>query len=400
MSARRSLTAAQVAAVQEDGVHWVAPSLYLQVRAGQGTRSWLFRYSRNDTNQWMGLGSVEDRSFTEARDQAAMLRVLVKRGEDPIAQKREVEAKRQIEEKPKAPTFDECAKQYVASHESGWKNEKHIAQWKSTLKTYAIPVLGKRRVDEIAVEDILKVLKPIWISKPETASRLRGRIDKVLGWATAMKHRSGENPAAWDGALQHLLPATASIQKVEHHKAVPYKEVPQVMAGLRKMSGVGAKALMFTILTVSRTGETLGAKPEEFDFENKVWTIPAERMKARREHRVPLTDEAIAIVRSLIEPGETYVFHNEFGRPLSNATMMKALRTVRGDSPTVHGFRSSFRDWAAEQTDAPREVVEACLAHAVGDAAELAYKRSDFLEKRRRVMERWARHCAARPSGY
>ena len=163
-----------------------------------------------------------------------------------------------------------------------------------------------------------------------------------------------------------------------------------MMADLRKMAGVGAKALMFTILTVSRTGETLGAKPEEFDLENKVWTIPAERMKAARDHRVPLTDEAIAIVKSLIQPGETYVFHNEFGRPLSNATMMKALRTVRDDNPTVHGFRSSFRDWAAEQTDSPREVVEACLAHAVGDAAELAYKRSDFLEKRRAVMNRWS----------
>jgi hypothetical protein len=206
MSAPRSLTATQVAAIKEDGVHWVAPSLYLQVRAGQGTRSWLFRYSRNGKNQCMGLDSVEDKPFTEARDEAAMLRVLVKRGEDPIAQKREVEAKRKVEETPKAPTFDECAKQYIASHESGWKNEKHIAQWKSTLKTYASPVLGKMRVDEINIEDILKVLKPIWISKPETASRLRGRIEKVLGWATAMKYRGGENPAAWTGALQHLLP--------------------------------------------------------------------------------------------------------------------------------------------------------------------------------------------------
>ena len=394
MSARRSLTATQVTAIRDDGVHWVAPSLYMQVRAGQGTRSWLFRYSRNDTNQWMGLGSVEDKSFSEARDEAAMLRVLVKRGEDPIAQKREVVAKRQIEEKSRAPTFDECAKNYVASHQSGWKNDKHIAQWKSTLKTYCSPVIGKTRVDEITVEDVLKVIKPIWIEKPETASRLRGRIEKVLGWATAMNYRSGENPAAWaGGALQHLLPATSSIQKVEHHKAVPYTDVPQVMADLRKASGIGAKALMFTILTVSRTGETLGAKPEEFDFENNVWTIPAERMKAGREHRVPLTDDEIAIVKGLIQTGETYVFHNEFGRQLSNATMMKALRAVCDDAPTVHGFRSSFRDWAAEQTDAPREVVEACLAHAVGDAAELAYKRSDFLEKRRSVMDAWADHC-------
>src|SRR3569623_209417 len=261
MSARRSLTATQVTAIRDDGVHWVAPSLYMQVRTGQGTRSWLFRYSRNDTNQWMGLGSVEDKSFSEARDEAAMLRVLVKRGEDPIAQKREVVAKRQIEEKSRAPTFDECAKNYVASHQSGWKNDKHIAQWKSTLKTYCSPVIGKTRVDEITVEDVLKAIKPIWIEKPETASRLRGRIEKVLGWATAMNYRSGENPAAWaGGALQHLLPATSSIQKVEHHKAVPYKNVPQVMAALRQANGIGAKALRITIMTLSRTGEPLGAK--------------------------------------------------------------------------------------------------------------------------------------------
>src|SRR3569623_1130472 len=309
MSAPRSMTAAQVNAIRDDGVHRVAPSLYLQVRAGQGTRSWLFRYSRNNTNQWMGLGSVEDKPFSDARDEAAMLRVLVKRGEDPIANKREVEAKRQIEEKPKAPTFDECAKQYIASYESSWKNDKHIAQWKSTLKTYASPVIGKTPVDQITVEDVLKVLKPIWTKKVETASRLRGRIEKVLGWATAMKHRSGENPAAWAGALQHLLPAASSIQKIEHHKAVPYKDVPRIMADLRKTEGIGAKALMFTILTVSRTGETLGARPEEFDLEAKVWTVPAERMKAGREHRVPLTDAAVAIVKSLIEPGQKYVFH-------------------------------------------------------------------------------------------
>ena len=192
-----------------------------------------------------------------------------------------------------------------------------------------------------------------------------------------------------DGRPPAPASATASIQKVEHHKAVPYKEVPKVMADLRKADGIGAKALRFTILTVSRTGETLGAKPDEFDLRAKVWTIPAERMKAGREHRVPLSDAAIAIVTDLIEPGQTYVFHNDYGRQLSNATMMKALRAVRGDEPTVHGFRSSFRDWAAEQTDAPREVVEACLAHAVGDAAELAYKRSDFLDKRRKVMQGW-----------
>jgi len=394
MPARRALTAAQVAAIKDENVHWVAPSLYLQVRPGQGTRSYLFRYSRDGKNQWMGLGSVDEKSFSEVRDEAAMLRVLVKRGEDPIANKRQVEAKQKAEAKPKSPTFDECSKQYIQTHESGWKNAKHIAQWKSTLKTYAGPVIGKLPVDEITVEDVLKVVKPIWTKKPETATRLRGRIEKVLGWATAMKYRTGENPAAWLNApLQHLLPAVSAVQKVEHHMAVPYAQMPKFMAELDKLDTMGAKALKFTILTVSRTGETLGARPEEFDFKAKVWTVPAERMKAGREHRVPLTDEVIGLVKSLIEPGQKYVFHNEYGRQLSNMTMLKALRSIRNDKSTVHGFRSSFRDWAAEQTDAPREVVEACLAHAVGDAAELAYKRSDFLEKRRDVIMRWDQHC-------
>jgi integrase len=392
MPARRALTAAQVAAIKGGNVHWVAPSLYLQVRPGQGTRSYLFRYSRGGKNQWMGLGSVDEKSFTEVRDEAAMLRVLVKRGEDPIANKRQVEAKQKAEAKPKAPTFEECAKQYIQTHESGWKNDKHIAQWKSTLKTYAGPVIGKMPVDEITVEDVLKVLKPIWTKKPETATRLRGRIEKVLGWATAMKYRAGENPAAWLNApLQHLLPAVSAVQKVEHHMAVPYAQMPKFLAELDKLDTMGAKALKFTILTVSRTGETLGARPEEFDFKAKVWTVPAERMKAGREHRVPLTDEVIDLVKSLIEPGQKYVFQNEYGRQLSNMTMLKALRSIRNDKSTVHGFRSSFRDWAAEQTDAPREVVEACLAHTVGDAAELAYKRSDFLEKRRVVMSDWSK---------
>ena len=394
MPARRALTAAQVAAIKDENVHWVAPSLYLQVRPGQGTRSYLFRYSRDGKNQWMGLGSVDEKSFTEVRDEAAMLRVLVKRGEDPIANKREVEAKQKAETKPKSPTFEECAKQYIQTHESGWKNDKHIAQWKSTLKTYAGPVIGKMPVDQITVEDVLSVLKPIWTTKPETATRLRGRIEKVLGWATAMKYRTGENPAAWLNApLQHLLPAVSAVQKVEHHMAVPYAQMPKFMAELDKLDTMGAKALKFTILTVSRTGETLGARPEEFDFKAKVWTVPAERMKAGRKHRVPLTDEVIDLVKSLIQPGQKYVFHNEYGRQLSNMTMLKALRSIRNDKSTVHGFRSSFRDWAAEQTDAPREVVEACLAHAVGDAAELAYKRSDFLEKRRAVMLNWTKHC-------
>ena len=373
MPARRSLTATQVTALAAHGVHWVAPSLYLQVRP-QGTRSWLFRYSRNGENQWMGLGALQDKPLTEARDEAAMLRVLVKRGGDPIAEKRQVEVDRAAERKPTTPTFATCAEHYIAAHREGWKNEKHAAQWPSTMRLYVNPVIGKKPVDQVTVEDVLKVLKPIWSKKPETASRIRGRIELVLGWAAAMGHRAGDNPAQWKGgALSHLLPPISKVQKIEHHKAVPYTEVPKLMAELRKNGSTSAKALMFTILTVARTGETIGATHPEIDRDNKLWVVPAERMKANREHRVPLTEAALALVDS--DPKQSrYLFPNPFARPLSNMAMLQLLRGIRDDGVTVHGFRSSFSTWAREQTDYPREVVESCLAHASGDAVELAYR--------------------------
>ncbi|OJX47967.1 site-specific integrase [Devosia sp. 66-22] len=392
MAQARALTATQVNALTKEGVHWVAPSLYIQVR-DHGTRSWLFRYSRNGTNQWMGLGSTEEKPLSDARDEAAMLRVKVKRGEDPIASKREVQAQRKIDMKPKIPTFAECAEKYIASHKSGWKNEKHAQQWPSTIEMYVNPFIGKLPVDQVAVEDVLKVLKPIWTSKPETASRVRGRIEQILGWASAMGYRSGDNPAQWKGgALPHLLPAIGKIAKVEHRKAVPYQDVPKLMAELRKNGSISAKALMFTILTGARTTETREATHSEIDRKAKVWTIPANRMKAGREHRVPLTDEALALISS--DPADSkYLFPSPSGYALSNMAMLQLLRGLRDDGSTVHGFRSSFRDWAAEQTDFPREVVEACLAHALGDDAELAYKRTDFLEKRREIMSAWTKFC-------
>lgn len=393
LTLKRALSAAQVKALCKEGVHRVAPSLYIQIR-NHGTRSWLFRYSQNGTNRWMGLGSVDEKPLTEARDEAAMLRVKVKRGEDPIARKREVRAQRRVELKPKIPTFAECASQYIASHKSGWKNNKHASQWPSTIKMYVNPIIGKFPVDQISVEDVLRVLKPIWTIKPETASRVRGRIEQILGWAAAMGHRSGDNPARWQGgALPHLLPPRGKIAKVEHRKAVPYQEVPKVMAQLRKNGSTSARALMFTILTGARTTETREATRDEIDRKEKVWTIPAVRMKAGREHRVPLTDEALSLIQG--DPADSkFLFPSLSGFALSNMAMLQMLRGLRDDGATVHGFRSSFRDWAAEQTDFPREVVEACLAHAMGDAAELAYKRTDFLQRRRDVMEAWASFLA------
>lgn len=392
MSQRRALSAAQVNALAADGVHWVAPSLYLQIRP-QGTRSWLFRYSRNGENQWMGLGAASDKALTEARDEAALLRIKVRRGGDPVAEREQAaEAAQAAKPRSKAPSFAECAERYIEAHRAGWKNAKHIDQWESTLRTYAGPVIGKKSVDQVGVEDVLKILKPIWSRKPETASRLRGRIEKVLGWATAMKYRSGDNPAAWNGALSHLLPAISKVQKIEHHKALPYPELPELMRQLERNDSTSAKALMFTILTASRTGETTGALWSEIDLHKKLWTIPAERMKANREHRVPLSGAAVALLNGLTADGD-HVFLGARQKPLSNMAMLQLLRGLSDTGVTVHGFRSAFSTWAREKTDYPREIVEACLAHASGDAVELAYLRTDFIDKRRELMEAWAEYC-------
>ncbi len=386
--AKRALTATQVAALNKHGVHWIAPSLYMQVRP-QGTRSWLFRYGRNGQNQWLGMGAVADKSLSEARDEAAELRAKVRRGADLVAERQETAAV--AAPSRKVPTFAACAEQYIKDHRPGWKNEKHIDQWESTIRTYANLVLGKLAVDRITVDHVLKVLKPIWTEKPETASRLRGRIEKILGWATAMKYRTGDNPAAWSGALSHLLPAISKVQKIEHHKAMPYRDVPALMTELLQMESESARALAFTILTVARTGETIGAVPSEIDAGEKLWVIPPERMKAAREHRVPLTDTAFGLAGDL---SGAYLFAGATaGRPLSNMAMLMLLRDRRSEGFTVHGFRSAFSTWAREQTDYPREIVEACLAHASGDAVELAYRRTDFLDKRRALMEEWAAYC-------
>jgi integrase len=387
---KRALTATQVAALTKHGVHPVAPSLYLQIRP-QGTRSWLFRYGRDGENQWLGLGSLADKSLSEARDEAAELRVRVRRGGDPMAEREETSAT--VKPKKKVPSFADCADRYIEAHRAGWKNDKHIAQWESTLRMYANPVIGKTEVDKIGVEQLVKILEPIWTSKPETASRLRGRIEKVLGWATAMKFRSGDNPAAWKGALNHLLPAISKVQTIVHHKALPYRDVPVLMAELLDNGSESAKALAFTILTVARTGETIGAAPAEINRGERLWIVPAERMKAGREHRVPLNDPAVALLGDL-PPEDKFVFTgSKPNRALSNMSMLMLLRGLRGDGVTVHGFRSAFSTWAREQTDYPREIVEACLAHASGDAVELAYRRTDFLDKRRVLMGEWARFC-------
>jgi len=389
--ARRSLSANQVAALKDEGTHWVDRNLALQIKP-QGARSWLFRYERSGKTTWLGLGAARDVSLTGAREAADRMRIRLKDGIDLVGERDT--AREAAKPKTAAPSFAECADRYIKDHRDGWKSDKHADQWPSTIRMYVNPIIGRKPVDQITVEDVLKVLKPIWATKTETATRVRGRIEKILGWAAAMSYRTGNNPAQLrGGALEHLLPPVGKVQTIEHRKAVPYAEVPALIAELRQNDSLSAKALIFTILTVSRTSEVIAAPRTELDLEQKIWTIPPERMKAGREHRVALSNAAVDLLKSLPQEGK-YVFPGpRSGKSLSNMAMLMLLRGLRNDGSTVHGFRSSFRDWAAEQTDVPREVVEACLAHAIGDEAELAYKRTDFLEKRRALMEAWAAFC-------
>jgi integrase len=285
----------------------------------------------------------------------------------------------------------------MAAHRVAWKNDKHASQWVATLKTYAYPVIGDLPLHMIDTTLVMKVIEPLWSEKPETASRLRGRMEAVLDWATVRGYRAGDNPARWRGHLDVLLPSRSKVRKVEHHSALAYAELPAFLVKLREQEGVAARALEFTILTAARTSETIGATHHEIDKKNKLWSVPAERMKAGKDHRVPLSDRALKILDQVSRAGEgreDFIFPGgNVGKPLSNMAMLKLLaRMGRGDL-TVHGFRSTFRDWAAERTNFPNEVVEMALAHAVDDKTEAAYRRGDLLEKRSRLMEAWSAYC-------
>lgn len=293
-------------------------------------------------------------------------------------------------EAAKAITFSQCAASYIESHRPGWRNEKHGDQWDSTIEAYCNPVIGPLPVQEVDTGLVLKILRPIWAKKPETASRLRGRMENILDWAKVSGHRSGENPARWRGHLAQLLPALAKKSRVVHHKAMPFTEVSGFVAKLREVPGVVSKCLEFTILTATRTSEAINARSEEFDLNTATWTIPASRMKAQKEHRVPLSPRAVEIARVLMEPGNAYLFINANKvKPVSNMAMLSLLDRME-IKVTVHGFRSTFRDWAAERTAFPHEVCEMALAHTISNAAEAAYRRGDLFEKRRKLMEGWA----------
>lgn len=399
MARRRALSSREVDALREVGMHWISDNLYLQIRE-QGTRSWLFRYWVDGKPKVIGLGATRDVTLAEARDRADRLRIEIRDGGDPAGQRKAAREERKAERvatvATAVPTFEECAREYINSHEASWKNDKHRAQWRSTLKTYAYPVIGKMPVNEIGIDDVLKVLKPIWTTKAPTAGNLRGRIDKILGWATAMGYRTGDNPASRDGPLAHLLPPLGKVKREKkHHAAVPYREVPAVVAEIRKLGSTSAKALLFTILTAARTGETLGATWDEIDLDEKLWTIPAGRMKAGAEHKVPLSDEVIRLLNTLprTTDGNPHLFPGPRAKTLSNMAMLQCLRGIRDDGATVHGFRASFSTWAREQTDFSPEIIEAALAHTQTDKVVAAYARTTFLDRRRELMQVWAGFC-------
>jgi len=388
------LTALKVGRVQKPGMYPDGAGLYLQV-TGAGAKSWIFRFSLYGKAREMGLGSLSAITLADARAKAAECRRLLQDGKDPI-EERKARLARAALEAARTITFKEAAANYIASHRAGWRNAKHASQWENTIATYAEPVLGRLSIQAIDIDLVLKVLQPIWETKPETASRVRGRIEAILDWAAAGGLRQGENPARWRGHLKHRLPDPSKVRRVKHHAALPYSKLPDFVVRLGAQQSVAGRALEFTILTAARTGETIGARWDEVDLSEKVWTVPADRMKAVREHRVPLSIRALAILRDEHDVRTSdYVFPGgKAGKPLSNMAMTEVLRRMGCGDITVHGFRSTFRDWAAERTNFPSEVVEMALAHVVGNKVKAAYRRGDLFEKRRRLMAEWETFCS------
>lgn len=380
LSARKVETA-------KPGKHSDGGNLYLVV-SPSGARKWILRFTWRGRPKEMGLGSAASVPLGEARERAAHARQMIARGLNPIDERKR---DRDI------PTFGDLADDVRESLSARFRNEKHRAQWKSTLLTYAAP-LRTKPVDTITTDDVLTVLKPIWITKAETASRVRGRIEKVLDAAKAKGYRDGENPARWKGHLDHLLPSSTKLAR-GHHPAMDYAKVPAFIAKLRSRQSMAAMALEVCILTAARSGEILGMQWTEVDLDKKLWTVPANRMKAAREHRVPLSARALTIVKKLNEVRQgNFVFPGQKpDKPLSNMAMGMVLRRMKIAGATVHGFRSSFRDWAGNESTYPREVAESALAHVVGDQTEQAYRRGDALDKRRKLMDEWTSYCEMKP---
>lgn len=410
MATTNKLTDKQVRDITEPGYVGDGGGLWLQVAKRKEpdhkpknwvpvSKSWLFRYKSPITEKAreMGLGPYPDITLKDSRDKAAACRRLLIDKKDPLLE-RDATLNQQRKEAAKQLSFQQCALAYMDAHKAGWKNEKHIQQWENTLTSYVYPVFGDISVRDVDVAMVLKSLEPIWKTKNETASRLRGRIEVIIDWATARGYRTGDNPARWKGHLENLLAKPSKIRRVKHQAALPYDQISEFMAEIKVQEGVAPLAMQFTILTACRTSEAIGATWDEIDLEKKLWIVPANRIKAGREHRVPLSDAVLKILTTLQSMSQgkptKWVFMGARNTtPLSNMAMLQLLKRMNRQDITVHGFRSTFRDWAAEQTNFPREVAEMALAHAVGDKVEAAYRRGDMFEKRRQLMAAWAKYC-------
>jgi integrase len=383
---------------KKPGLYGDGLNLYLHV-GPTGGKSWVFRFMLGGKAYEMGLGPVHTIGLKMARATATEYRRLCLAGINPLAA-RDADRALRRRETAKAVTFRTCAEQYIVKHQAGWKNDRHTAQWTSTLEAYAYPVIGDLSVADIATGHITKILEPIWTAKTETASRVRGRIESILDFATTHGWRKGENPARWKGHLANVLPKKGKVKAKKHHPALPWQEMSQFMAALAAQKSVAALALRFTILTAGRSNEILGARWGEIDEKAAVWIVPAERMKAKKEHRVPLCEPALAVLREAfkLRDGDVIFPGGKKNAPLVGTAMRKQLTRMKRDDLTVHGFRSSFRDWAAE-TGKPADIAEAALAHLRGDETVRAYQRGDLLERRRHLMADWAAFCAGRSSG-
>ena len=389
-------SARSVETVTDAGYHRCDRGLYLQVTKN-GTKSWLFRYKSPLTakQREMGLGPLSLVSLAAARELTIECRRQLLNGLDPLEERKQVKRAQQLAN-AKSITFQEAAEKCIESKKPEWKNAKHAQQWSNTLTTYAYPIFGDIAVSDVDTNLVLKAIEPIWISKAETASRVRQRIETVLDWARARGYAEGENPARLRGHLDNILAKTAKVKRVKHHPAVPYKQISEFMEQLRERKGSSALALEFMILTAARTGEIRGAKWEEIDLTTNVWTVPAERMKAGREHRIPLSKRAVAILMSIQSNRnpEEFVFSGwKAGSGLSDGALLALMKKIAFGPYTPHGFRSTFRDWAAEEAyEFSNETVELALAHTIKNKAEAAYRRGDQLERRRELMAAWANY--------
>jgi integrase len=393
MRLRNRFNALSVSRLKEPGLHHDGDGLYLQVTIGAGgviNKSWILRFMLDGRARKMGLGPLSLLSLAEARERALAARKTVHLNHvDPIDARAAERAARRAAA-ARAMTFEQCAVAYIEAHEASWSNARHRKQWPETLAAYVYPTIGALPVDAIDTALVMKVVEPLWRDKQETAARVRARMERVLSWATVRGYRQGENPARWRGHLDQLLARRSKARGVRHLAAMPYGELPAFMGELHQREGVTARALEFCILTAARTTEVLQASWEEVDLDAKVWTVPAERMKARREHRVPLSESAVAILSALPRKKDTRVFEGH----TAHMAMLKVLQRMGRGDLTVHGFRSSFRDWASEQTSFPAEVCEQALGHTINNAVERAYRRGDLFDKRRRLMDSWSDYCS------